>query len=501
MAAMVVSFSLDIFLIPIIYQGLRNLNCRLFIAVLGALLIVQLADALVFNIIRNLGQVDWWEGLADSYFSRSLATLWLSTMSSFYLARIEAEKPGDGRNALDIFIAFFGNYGKAKQLEENLRVSEERYRLLFDKASDMVLVIDEFGNIRNANEAAIRMTGLTPEELDSDVPFTTISGITEDIWNTGKTTRKMLDEIHPVNAAMPRTDRIVELTFTPFRPTKDSGIEFIVFGRDVTERIKLERDIAEWREKTEHNQRLESIGRLAGGIAHDFNNYLHAIQGHLDIIRYMHEIKDDDVVRNLDKIDSITGKAALLTKQMLGFARKGNYARTVFDPALLIRSTLELFMPNAGNTVQIDISKVPKESGLFINGDMIQLQQALLNIMLNARDAMKDQPEDQRILRIVLAKASEMEGFTPDPPQEAATQPDQTYCVIRIADSGPGIPEAVRNRIFEPFFTTKPVGQGTGMGLSMAYGSMITHQGWLQCSNEHGGGAVFEMVFPAVKPQ
>ena len=391
-------------------------------------------------------------------------------------------------------IAFFGNYGKAKILEENLRVSEERYRLLFANASDMVLVIDENGNIRNANEAAVRLTGLTQEEIASDVPFTTISGILPDIWNSGKTS--------PVNVTMPRTQRIVELTFTPFHPSKGSGIEFIVFGRDVTERIKLDREIAEWREKTEHNQRLESIGRLAGGIAHDFNNYLHAIQGHLDIIHYMHEIKDEGVARSLTKIDAITEKAALLTKQMLGFARKGNYARSIFDPSLLIRSTVDLLTPDApsSSAIQVEVKHIPQDSGLLINGDMIQIQQALLNILLNARDAMSELPENRRVIRIDLARMNELDGFSANPPDEAAYMPEHDYCVIRITDSGPGIPESVINRIFEPFFTTKPVGKGTGMGLSMAYGSMLTHQGWLQCRNGAQGGAVFEMVFPLAGP-
>lgn len=497
MAAMVISFSLDIFLIPIVYQGLRNLRCRLFLSVMGALLVVQLTDALIFNIICHLGRTDWWKGLADSYFARTIATLWLSAMSSWYLARIGSEKPGDGRNALDIVIAFFGNYGKAKILEENLRVSEERYRLLFANASDMVLVIDENGNIRNANEAAVRLTGLTQEEIASDVPFTTISGILPDIWSG----EKMSGQPAPVNVTMPRTKRIVEVTFTPFHPSEASGIEFIVFGRDVTERIKLDREIAEWREKTEHNQRLESIGRLAGGIAHDFNNYLHAIQGHLDIIRYMHEIKDEGVARSLSKIDSITEKAALLTKQMLGFARKGNYARSIFDPSRLIRSTVDLLTPDApsSSAIQVEMKHIPQDSGLLINGDMIQIQQALLNILLNARDAMSGLPENRRIIRIDLARMNELDGFSANPPGEAAYTEGQEYCVIRIADSGPGIPEAVINRIFEPFFTTKPVGKGTGMGLSMAYGSMLTHQGWLQCRNGAEGGAVFEMVFPLVK--
>ena len=110
----------------------------------------------------------------------------------------------------------------------------------------------------------------------------------------------------------------------------------ITFGRDVTERRKLEREREEWHSQLSHRQRLEAIGRLAGGIAHDFNNYIHAIQGHLDIIKYMHEVQDEDIRRNLDKIDHITELAGTLTSQMLSFARKGNYQNVDVDIRMLV---------------------------------------------------------------------------------------------------------------------------------------------------------------------
>ncbi len=494
MTAKVTAFSIDIFLIPIFYQGLRNLKCRLFFAVAGSLVLVQLIDSCVYSLIMNLGDPkNWITDIIDSCLTKTIAVLWLSVMSSWYLARIEQEEPGKGRRALDIIIAFFGNYRKTKELEEGLRRSEKRYEWLFQSAGDPFFLTEISGRIIDANKAAMEITGLHAGEMLNGCLFKDLTGI-DPQSGIGKNIATPVE--------MPRTKRMVELTFTPFKTADDAEEQIIVFGRDVTERVKLEQENEQWKIRTFHNQRLESIGRLAGGIAHDFNNYLHAIQGHLDIVQYMHPVDDPVVTGHLRKIDAITEKAALLTKQMLGFARKGKYTPTIFDPADLIQSTVDMIAPDFPERESAFRFKgIECPSAFRIESDMLQIQQTLLNILINARDAMKEIPEEKRRIFIELFAITDPEsGFVPDPPPEAAAVAEKPCCVIRIADSGPGIPEKVRNRIFEPFFTTKPTGEGTGMGLSMAYGTMIAHGGWLQCKNDPDsyGGAVFELVFPLV---
>ncbi|MBO5694895.1 MAG: PAS domain S-box protein [Lentisphaeria bacterium] len=487
MTATVVSFAVDIFLLPILYQWFRNKKCRLVIAMIGALALVQFLDGLLFVIINHLGNNNWWRPLAESYLANMLAVVWIGIMTGIYLSRIDQEEPGTGRRALDILFAFFGNYGKTKALEADLRRSEERYKLLFERAGDMVLVINSEGMILNANRAAHEIAGMTDGK-----DFQILSGLAPETWQN--------ETPGPVTVVLPGSERVLELTFTPFRAQEEAPPEYIIFGRDITRRTRLEKELEEWRTRTEHNQRLQSIGRLAGGIAHDFNNFLHAIQGHLDIILYMHPVDDENVTRHLQKVEDITDKAATLTRQLLGFARKGTYARTVCDPAELIRSTLELFLPDDSEAaaVQIDASAVPASAGFRINADAMQIQQTLLNILINARDAMKNIPQPDRRITIATGKTTLLPAFQMLPPPEADFNAALEYGVIRISDNGPGISDAIRNRIFEPFFTTKPVGQGTGMGLSMAYGTMLSHKGWLQCGNIADGGAVFELVFPIV---
>ena len=156
-----------------------------------------------------------------------------------------------------------------------------------------------------------------------------------------------------------------------------------------------------------------------------------------------------------------------------------------------IRSAVALFMPvSSAIPVHVDIT-VQSQEKLVVRGDPIQLQQALMNILFNARDAMENVPESKRKLMISLYDHAEEQSFEMRPPPEITDWKEHRYCLIRVQDSGAGIGPEVINRLFEPFFTTKPVGKGTGMGLSMAYGILLAHKGWIQADNAAEGGAVF----------
>ena len=241
-----------------------------------------------------------------------------------------------------------------------------------------------------------------------------------------------------------------------------------------------------------------SIGRLAGGIAHDFNNYIHAIQGHLDIILLMHDVKDEAVLRNLKKIDHITELAGTLTSQMLSFARKGSYQQEKIYLNALVGKCAELFLPSTQSGIAFKIESDPEDPAII--GDPIQLQQTLMNLMINAQDAMKKQPESEKALTIRIGKP-ERWGIRLDPPRDAGPPEPSSkrdYRVIRVEDTGPGINPEIKSRLFEPFFTTKPVGEGTGMGLAMAYGTEVAHNGWIQVQNLPEKGAAFDVILPII---
>lgn len=496
MSASVVSFALDLFLLPIIYQRLRNWGCRLFFCVTGALFIGQALDSILYSSICYWGRSVWITELGFSYLSRALSILILAGIACFYLTRLKTEEPGTGgRGTLDILVSFFGGPGRARALEHDLRESEERYRLLFRGAADMILSVNRDGIIFDANSAALRLTGLDASEM-GDLSLQDISNVNSSFLQAIPENSGAQKSPSPApcicSALMSRTGREAELSFSPVVIAETPML--IVFGRDVTERKKLDRERQEWQEKIAHRQRIESLGRLAGGIAHDFNNFLHAIQGHIDIIRYMHPVDDPDVQRHLGRIDSITDKASLLTRQLLGFARRGNYNEADIELNAFLRSAFELFLPGTTSCpVSLDF-QAPHGQKFPIRGDSIQLQQAVLNILFNARDAMKDLPENKRLLTVSLSRTSDLSDF--HPPAESPTSSCSSWAVIRIRDAGAGIKPEVLNRIFEPFFTTKPVGEGTGMGLPMAYGILLSHKGWLEAANHPEGGALFTLVIP-----
>ena len=494
MAANVLSFTVDIFLIPIFYQGLRNRRINLFLCVAASLIAVQLSDALVFSAVYRWGRPDWWLDLETSYLFKTLMVLWLSVIITFYISRIRYELPGEGRGALDIVIAFFGNYGKRVELEKTLRDTEERYRVLFRNAVASIFLTDPDGVISEVNDAAATMFGVSAGELKNK-SFPELAGIGRDRWNA------LLEEPEArYTATIPGTDRILELAIN--RIVIDETPMALIHGRDVTERTRLEREREVWREQTFHRQRLESIGELAGGIAHDFNNFLQAIQGHLDLIKYMYPVREENARRHIEVIDTITERAATLTRDLLGFARRGNFTASEIDLAAFLNTSAAMFLPSAsGIDFSLDLpdKRAPGEnaSPLIVRGDSVQLQQVILNLLMNARDAVRKIPEHDRRITISLGTPASL-GIDPLPPPDADVSPDARYCVIRIKDSGPGVPDDLRARIFEPFFTTKPVGQGTGMGLSMAYGILISHKGWLQLdpADPESGGAAFSLFLP-----
>ncbi|MBR4956364.1 MAG: hypothetical protein IKZ31_01280, partial [Lentisphaeria bacterium] len=278
----------------------------------------------------------------------------------------------------------------------------------------------------------------------------------------------------------------------------------VLIGRDVTEETRLAEDQKKLREQLAHAQRIESLGQLAGGIAHDFNNHLQAILGNVDLIQMAYAPENPDLSRRLDKIAEIAEASGKLTSQLLGFARKGNYQIRILDLCQVIRQSINMLVPKSKDELEIkvELPAVP----CWVKGDMIQLQQIFVNLMLNAVDAMKGK-EGTQLLRIFAGDApsaplvpqrSAPENGTADP----AADPDMSkYCFVAVQDSGHGMDEETMQRIFEPFFTTKPVGLGTGMGLAMVYGTVTSHNGWIQVASSPGEGTVFCVFLPKVQEE
>ena len=505
MASSIFAQALDLFLIPILFQRLRNWNCRLFLSVLGALMLTQLIHMFVFVTATYWSEPsNWLLHIQSSYITNAVATIWLSLVATLYLVKIERERPGEGRGVLDIVFAFLGSYGKARMLERNLLEWEGRYRMVVENASDMILMLDGDNRVIEANLAAMRIFNIPAKELIMGRLFP------DDFLHPEEKTGAELERWRRLFGNRDEQSKTQHIKGLPLRAVSDTGREVvldiamshinvegavvtIVFGRDVTEQTRLNREREDLREQLGHAQRLESVGRLAGGIAHDFNNYLHAIQGHLDILLYMRGVKDGKVRSHLSRMDKITEQAAELTRKLLGFARKGKYVDTVFDLNDLLREAIDLFMPASQGNMDLRFeSNVETPS---VKGDRVQLQQVFLNILINARDAMENVPDDQTRLEVSIGDGAKVPGHRP-PSSRGTPPPAKGFWVVTIKDYGEGMDRKTLSHLFEPFFTTKPTGKGTGMGLAMVYGTITNHGGFVDVKSSKGKGAMFRVFLP-----
>ncbi len=520
MASSILAQTLDLFLIPIFFQRLRNMGCRLFLSVLGALMLTQLVDTFVFVTACFWGSPQWWLHIKSSYIVKAFLTIWLSIIATIYLSHIERQRFGQERSAIDIILSFVGSYGRAIALEKNLLEWEGRYRVVIENASDMIFLLNREGRILDANLAAVQKLEMASKENLIEKPFKDILADTEDypfdldlILETfkefepeqenddGKSPAPQAHTLSPQSRhseihMLTRSGRKVEVDVVMNRISVEEMPVLIVFGRDVTEQNLLEKEKEELREQLGHAQRLEAVGKLAGGVAHDFNNYLHSIQGNLDILLYMHEITDEKILKHLNRINDITEQSSKLTQQLLGFARKGKYKVERIVLGELLEETVRLFSPQSLKSIEFR-TDFPKRQ-VFIKGDAVQLKQVFLNIFINARDACELKGGEGNQISVSLAPARQFQAQFDAVTTGKIAESSDKYCCTTIADTGIGIDSDIINRIFDPFFTTKPVGKGTGMGLAMAYGAVTNHHGFIHVESEKNVRTAFHIFLPLI---
>lgn len=348
-------------------------------------------------------------------------------------------------------------------------------------AANGIVITDTQGRILWVNDAFCRMTGYSPEEVLSRTPAILNSGQHDSsfyrtMWETIRTGNVWQGEI--VNRRKDGGLYTEEMTITPLRDPAGKLTHFIAIKQDVTERNNLRRQLL-------HAQKMESIGRLAGGIAHDFNNLLQAITGFSAIL--LSEIAETDP-RRLDvmEIDRAAHRAAGLTRQLLTFSRRQKMELVSIQLNDIVRGAermLRRLLPeNIAIELHLDDTLPP------LRADAGQIEQILVNLVINSRDAM---PDGGR-LRI----ASSRIHYAPNaiPPVDGARAGH--FAVLSVEDSGRGMSADIIERIFEPFFTTKESGQGTGLGLPVVYGIVRQHDGFILVSSELGIGTTIRIHLP-----
>lgn len=487
---------LSLFVLPVVFSRLRTTQKNLFVCCIGAMTIALASESLVYGLIAGGNWMEKWRMIAPLLSVKLLAGWYLAGLLSLYITKMGEENDSRQIKPLEILFAFFGSYEKSKRLEADLLKWEGRYKAILENASEMIVIIDDSGKILDANKAAAIMlkksvlSGRKFEDFLNEENAEKFHNVISMSSGTSEPTGQIYLDV--ISGKQSENTLYLALTVTPL--IIGALKAQVIMGRDITGERRLSEEKQRLNEELAHSQRLESLGQLAGGVAHDFNNNIHAILGHADLIA-MRKGLDEKSRGHLNKIIEIAENSGGLTSQLLGFARKGKYRESDFDLRILVRRTAELFMPGCKN---IEFSVETADEPQLVTGDQIQLQQVLLNMLLNARDAVNDMTDRDLCIDLRLFPVE------PDKMPACIVLPENltkvsSAAMLTIRDNGCGMsPETVQH-MFEPFFTTKPVGQGTGMGMAMAYGTIQSHHGAIGVESTPGVGTVIYIVLPKIR--
>jgi PAS domain S-box-containing protein len=378
-----------------------------------------------------------------------------------------------------------------RSAEDARTQSEARKNAILVAALDAIVIMDHEGRIAEFNPAAEKMFGFARSEVLGQLLSEVI--IPPELRPAHKVGfarfLKTGDgpvlgrRIESVAIRKDGTEFPVELAIT--RIPLPGPPSFTGHIRDLTDRRQAEAELRERDEQLRQSQRMEAIGTLAGGVAHDFNNILTAILGYTGMLkRTAPEV--EGVAKAADVMEKAAKRGAMLTQQLLGFARKGKNESAAVNLGQIVEEVLVLL----DRTIEknIAIHRTSTHPQVVAVGDPGQLQQVVLNLAINARDAMPAGGELRLETSIVTLSEEDCR-------KRAGVAPGR-YARLAVIDTGCGIPDEVLSRIFEPFFTTKELGKGTGMGLAMVYGIVQNHGGSISVKSQVGRGTTFEILLP-----
>jgi two-component system, cell cycle sensor histidine kinase and response regulator CckA len=354
-----------------------------------------------------------------------------------------------------------------------------------EQSADLVMITDREGVIEYVNPAFEALTGYSPGELMGQTPRVLKSNqqtaeLYNELWQTilsGNVFRCTM-----VNRKKNGDTFVAEKTITPLRDSEGTVTHFISNDRDITDRRRMETQL-------QQAQKMDAVGRLAGGVAHDFNNLLMVISSYaelmLDSLAPQHPLR-----RNVDEIQKASRRAAELTRQLLAFGRKQMQTLQLLDLNLIIEDINKMLPRLIGEDIELVF--VPGERLGKVKADPVQIEQILMNLVANARDAM---PKGGRLV-IETASVRLDDAYV----QEHSIVPPGEYVLLTVTDSGTGIAPEHLLHIFEPFYTTKEEGKGTGLGLATVYGIVKQNSGFIWVYSEPGLGTTFKIYLPQARP-
>lgn len=362
-------------------------------------------------------------------------------------------------------------------LENRVRTSEERYRTIFDLLAEGIMICDNWGHVKNINSSSQRIFSCE----DVDLSFRVVSDFIPQIetplnvW-MGEESYRYLQDVKCT-----RLDgEEIYINVSVSRIGNHSKADYACLVHDRTDAKKVE-------DRLRQTEKMEAIGQLTGGIAHDYNNQLTVIEGALEELKENLGHSEDDSKQLVELISSAAKAGAQLTRRLLTFSRAQPEDTKSIEVAKCLQSVKQLIRPLVGKNIRVNV-EIKEEKIWHVKLDESQFENAIMNLCINARDAMLDggeitiKIENCRIDDELVEQIGDIE--------------EGNYVLISFSDTGTGIPLNIQDKIFEPFFTTKPVGKGTGMGLAMVYGFVKQAGGQMKLYSEHGVGTTFKIYLP-----
>jgi len=441
----------------------------------------------VFAAFRDGGLLEvlqrvWRTGLPEfhAHTRRSAGRVTLSTES--YVYRLPAHE----------VVIVTDDVTERERAQAALRESEAGYRLLAENATDMIARHAPDGSALYVSPACRALLGCEPDELIGRTPFDVAHP--DDLPALRRALEQIMgpEGIGVTTYRCRRKDGAYVWLETVARAIRDPACgvirELISVARDVTERKRAEEEHAALREQLHQAQKMEAIGQLAGGVAHDFNNLLTVILGSIDQLkRTLPEGGDPSPA--LDAMERAVDQAAGVTRSLLTFSHKLPTEKRPVELGVLVEGAARLLRRVLPTAIEL-VVETNRKAPVWVNADATQIQQVLLNLAINARDAM---PEGGT-LRIALGSAEPAQVA----PDLRAMSPAHGFVQLAVSDTGTGIPAEIQSRIFEPFFTTKERGQGTGLGLAIVHGIVQDHGGAIAVDSAVGAGTTFRVWLPRI---
>jgi len=382
------------------------------------------------------------------------------------------------------FLAVQEDITQRKENEQTIRASEERLRTLFETVNLIVLGLDASGRVNYVNPYFLQLTGHTREEAFGSDYFEQFlpKSQAERLREAFRELKASDAHAHYQNPIVTKAgeERMISWHNIVVRDSQGRPTGTLSIGEDITEHQRLETQFRQ-------AQKMEAVGRLAGGVAHDFNNLLTAIFGYSDLLA--EDLPPDHPGRaDLAEIRTAASRASALTRQLLAFSRQQVLQPIVLNLNDVVENIEKMLHRLLGEDVELE-AHLAKDLG-NVRADAGQIEQVIMNLAVNARDAM---PTGGKLT--VETANIELDAEYADQHQPVIPG---SYVMLAVSDTGTGMDEAVKAKIFEPFFTTKEAGKGTGLGLATVYGIVKQSGGYVWLYSEPGQGAAFKIYLPRV---